>query len=149
MSTGSPTKTAGVLRSELVLGIGAVTTLLFIQYGDAWLSDLTQGGWYLFLFAWLFVVVLWLAFSVVRHADCLAVLLGEHYGTLILTISVISIEVIMISAVMLTGDSNPTLGRDMLFAVLMTVLNGMVGLTLLIGALRHGEQQYHLKGSAA
>ena len=82
----------------------------------------------------LFAVILWLAFAVVRHADCLAVLLGEPYGTLILTVSVIGIEVVMISAVMLTGEDNPALARDTMFAVLMIVLNGMVGITMLLGA---------------
>ena len=149
MQTASLTKTSGFFRSELALWVGAITTLLFIQYGDAWLSDLSQGGWYFFMFSWRFVVMLWLAFNVVRHADSLAVILGEPLGTLILTISVISIEVIMISAVMLNAENNPTMGRDMLFAVLMIVLNGMVGLTLIIGALRHREQKYNLKGSAA
>ena len=81
----------------------------------------------------LFAVILWLAFAVVRHADCLAVLLGEPYGTLILTVSVIGIEVVMISAVMLTGEDNPALARDTMFAVHMIVLNGMVGITMLLG----------------
>ena len=137
------------VRSELPILAGAITAVLFIVYGDVWLADLSRGAWYLFVFSWLFIVMLWLAFNVVRHADCLAVILGEPYGTLILTISVVSIEVIMISAVMLTGEQNPTLARDTLFSVLMIVLNGMVGLTLLIGALRHGEQEYNLKGSVA
>ena len=149
MHTGILTKIPDIFRSELPLWAGVITTLLLIQNGDAWLADLSQGGWYLFLFTWLFMVMLWLAFNVVRHADGLAAILGEPYGTLILTLSVISIEVIMISAVMLTGESNPTLARDMLFSVLMIVLNGMVGVTLVIGALRHGEQKYNLKGSVA
>jgi len=149
MHKGVRIKIPGVISSELPLWAGVITTLLFIQNGDAWLADLSQGGWYLFLFAWLFTVMLWLAFNVVRHADSLAVILGEPYGTLILTLSVISIEVIMISAVMITGESNPTLARDMLYSVLMIVLNGMVGVTLIIGALRHGEQTFNLKGSLA
>ena len=149
MNTSVPTHSPGIFRSELALWAGAITTLLFLQYGDSWLADLSQAGWYFFLFSWLFVVMLWLAFSVVRHADSLAIILGEPYGTLILTLSVISIEVIMISAVMITGENNPTLARDMLYSVLMIVLNGLVGVTLIIGALRHGEQQYNLKGSVA
>ena len=149
MNTSVPTHSLGIFRSELALWAGAITTLLFLQYGDSWLADLSQAGWYFFLFSWLFVVMLWLAFSVVRHADSLAIILGEPYGTLILTLSVISIEVIMISAVMITGENNPTLARDMLYSVLMIVLNGLVGVTLIIGALRHGEQQYNLKGSVA
>jgi Ca2+:H+ antiporter len=110
---------------------------------------LTSTSWYLFLFAWLFAVILWASFSVIRHADGLAILLGEPYGTLILTLSVIGIEVVMIAAVMLTGSNNPTLARDTMFSVLMIVLNGMVGMSLLIGAVRHHEQTYNLQGAKA
>ena len=149
VSTDNEHGTPGILRSELALWVGAVTTVVFTVFAEALLSDLSNplfsGG----LFIWLFLVMLWLAFGVVRHADGLAILLGEPYGTLILTVSVISIEVIMISAIMLTGENNPTLARDTLFSVLMIVLNGMVGFTLLLGALRHHEQAYNLKGASA
>lgn len=100
-------------------------------------------------FAWLFVVMLWCAFSVVRHADALAELLGEPLGTLILTLSVVGIEVSVIAAVMLTGDAAPTLARDTMFAILMIVLNGLVGLALLTGGLRHHEQSFNLRGATA
>ena len=139
----------GILRSEVALWVGALTLVIFTLFGQEWLAELSNPLWFGFLFAWLFAVMMWLAFGVVRHADGLAVLLGEPYGTLILTVSVISIEVIMISAVMLTGENNPTLARDTLFSVLMIVLNGMTGLTLLVGALRHKEQIYNLKGATA
>ena len=49
---------------------------------------------------------------------------------------------------MLTGENNPTLARDTLFSVLMIVLNGMLGVTLLVGGLRHREQSYNLQGAA-
>ena len=55
------------------------------------------------VFLWLFAVILWSAISVVRHADCLAIKWGEPYGTLVLTLSAIAIEVVMISAAMLHG----------------------------------------------
>ena len=55
----------------------------------------------------------------------------------------------MIAAVMLTGDKSPTLGRDTLFSVMMIVLNGLLGLTLLIGALKYKEQSYNLQGASA
>jgi Ca2+:H+ antiporter len=45
---------------------------------------------------------------------------------------------------MLHGENNPTLTRDTLFAVVMIILNGMVGLALLVGGLRHREQHYNL-----
>ncbi len=149
MSKSNYTKTGSVLRTELALLVGALTAILFTVAGDTLMSGLSSPLWYGFLFGWLFAVMLWLAFNVVRHADSLAVLLGEPYGTLILTISVISIEVIMIAAVMLTGENNPALARDTLFSVLMIVLNGMTGLTLLVGALRYKEQVYNLKGASA
>jgi Ca2+:H+ antiporter len=139
----------GAFRSELALLFGAITMALFLALGQRWLGDLSRGVWPVAMFAWLFTAMLWLSFSVVRHAESLAVKLGEPYGTLILTLSVISIEVIMISAVMLTGGENPTLARETMFAVLMIVLNGMVGLTLLVGGLRHHEQLYNLQGANA
>ncbi|PYJ20447.1 MAG: calcium:proton antiporter, partial [Verrucomicrobia bacterium] len=78
--------------------------------------------------------------------DCLAIKFGEPYGTLILTLSAISIEVAMISTAMLHGANNPTLGRDAIFAVVMIALNGLVGLSLLLGGLRYREQHYNLQG---
>lgn len=138
-----------VLQRELSLIIGLITAVIFFNFGDSLLSNLSNPLYYSIFFIWLFITILWMAFSVVRHADGLAVILGEPYGTLILTISVISIEVTMIAAVMLTGENNPTLARDTLFSVLMIVLNGMVGLTLIVGALKHMQQVYNLQGASA
>ncbi|MFQ6024762.1 MAG: calcium:proton antiporter, partial [Acidiferrobacterales bacterium] len=132
MDSTANDKTPSIAWAELPLWIGILVTVLFTLFGNAWLADLSNPLWSGFLFVWLFLVMLWLAFGVVRHAESLAVKLGEPYGTLILTVSVISIEVIMISAVMLTGE-NPTLARDTLLSVLMIVLNGMLGITLLVG----------------
>jgi Ca2+:H+ antiporter len=64
-----------------------------------------------------------------------------------LTIAVTAIEVISISATMLHGANNPTLARDTLFSVVMIILNGMVGLSLLIGGWRHREQQYNFQSA--
>ncbi|MGH6917594.1 MAG: calcium:proton antiporter, partial [Geminicoccaceae bacterium] len=79
----------------------------------------------------------------------LAEMVGEPYGTLILTLAAISIEVSLISAIMLLGENEPTLARDTMFAVLMLILNAMVGLALLLGGLRYGEQHYNLQGAKA
>ena len=136
-----------IVREETGLLVGLFTLISFITIGNSWLYEMS--GWVvpITLFAWLFPVMLWLSFGVVRHADCLAIKLGEPYGTLILTISVISIEVIMITAMMINGVENPTLGRDMMFAVLMIVLNGLIGISLLCGGLRHLEQVHNLQGA--
>ena len=113
------------------------------------MGQLSNPLWLGFIFAWLFVVILGAAFSVVLHAEHLAVRLGEPYGTLILTLAVTAIEVASISAMLLHGTNNSTLVRDTLFAVVMIVLNGMVGLSLLLGGWRHREQQYNLQGANA
>ncbi len=75
--------------------------------------------------------------------------LGEPYGTLVLTLSVTFIEVASISAVMLHGENNPTLVRETLIAVVMIILNGMVGASLMVGAWKYGEQHYNLQGANA
>ncbi len=113
------------------------------------MENLSQPLWFAFILIWLFAVMIASAFAVVRHAESLAVILGEPLGTLILTLTVITIEVMMISAVMLTGESKPALARDTMFAVLMIILNGMMGLSLLLGGLRHHEQHYNFYGANA
>ncbi len=124
-----------------------LTAFAFGWFGSVWLADISHDVRTLFLFAWIFGVMMWASFGVVRHAEALAIKLGEPYGTLILTLSVITIEVALISAVMLTGAESSTLGRDMMFSVLMIVLNGMVGLSLLLGGFRHVEQSFNLRGA--
>ncbi len=147
MDTAQKSTVLAVFSEELQFWVGLVTVALFIYFGTSWLADLSNSAWYGCLLVWLFAAMLWLSFGVVRHAECLAVILGEPYGTLILTLSVITIEVVMISAIMLSGAKNPALARDTMFSVLMIVLNGMVGLTLLAGGFRHHEQEYNLHGA--
>ena len=136
----------GVIRAELALIFGAVTAAIFLWSGSALIEIIGHPVALIVVFLWLFAAILWSAISVVRHADCLAVKWGEPYGTLVLTLSAIAIEVVMISAAMLHGQNNPALGRDAIFAVIMIALNGFVGLVLLLGGLRHGEQYYNLEG---
>lgn len=142
-------RTPGMFVRELPLWVSMASAIVLTVFGKHWLDDFTHVGVPAALFAWLFAVIMWSAFAVVRHADSLAANLGEPYGTLILTLSVISIEVMMIAAVMVTGEDKPTLARDTMYAVLMIVLNGMVGVTLLVGGWRHREQQYNLQGAYA
>jgi Ca2+:H+ antiporter len=135
--------------SEGALWFGVLTTALFYGFSDVLIGDFAVDLKTIVLFVWLFVAMLWCAFGVVRHADSLAEMLGEPYGTLILTLSVIVIEVSLISAIMVLGENQPTLARDTMFAVLMIILNAMVGLALLLGGLRYGEQHYNLQGAKA
>ena len=105
----------------------------FLSCGEALDSALANPLVLKATFLLLFSVILGSALSVVRHAEHLAVRLGEPFGTLILTLSVTFIEVMSISAIMLHGENNPTLVRNTLLSVIMIVLNGMVGLSLLLG----------------
>lgn len=145
-------RSAGSLRSlrgEWFLVISAVTSLVFLAFDHVLFLKLSEPFWIAPILAWLFAAVLGSALSVVRHAEYLAERLGEPYGTLILTLSVTSIEVMAISAVMVHGENNPTLARDTLFAVVMIILNGMVGLSLLLGAWRRPEQYHNMQGANA
>jgi Ca2+:H+ antiporter len=128
---------------------GFVSVAVAYLYQDRLFADLTNYPLTILLFLWLFATMMWCAFAVVRHAEAVAERLGEPYGTLVLTLSVIAIEVSLLASIMLHGANNPTLARDAMFATLMIVLNGMVGAALLMGALRYWTQEYNLAGAQA
>ncbi|MFK8257593.1 sodium-potassium/proton antiporter ChaA [Erwinia sp. AnSW2-5] len=92
------------------------------------------------------VAILSSAFSVVRHADVLAHRLGEPYGSLILSLSVVILEVSLISALMATGDAAPALMRDTLYSIIMIVTCGLVGFALLLGGRKFATQYVNLAG---
>ena len=141
------------LRSLLIVEApalaGIATAILFYFFQQKLFSNLENYALTIALFLWLFGTMMWCAFGVVRHAEAVAEKLGEPYGTLVLTFSVITIEVALLASIMLHGENNPTLARDAMFATLMIVLNGMVGAALLMGALRYWEQEYNLEGARA
>ena len=132
------------------LAAGWLTFVAFFFAKDSLLSksNLDSAPITALLLVWLLGVILWCAFSVIVAADHLAEMLGEPYGTLILTFSIVAIEVMLISTVMLGGDA-PTVGRDTMFAVTMIVLNGVVGLCLVLGGRRHFEQTFQLQGASS
>ena len=138
-----------ILRDEWFLGVSLATVAILYFLGGKLDSKLADPLWLAFVFIWLFGVVMGSALNVVRHADHVSQVLGEPYGTLVLTLSVMAIEVMSISAVMLHGENNPTLVRDTLFAIIMIILGGMVGVSLLAGGWRHREQHYNLQGANA
>lgn len=145
----SPRSAIAVLRAELPMLAGIALTAVVFTVGHDVVRDRSNLVLTAAVFVCLFAVMIWCAFAVVRHAEALAVYCGEPYGTLILTMAVVTIEVTIMATVMLTGDPNPTLPRDTVFSVLMIVLNGMVGTSVIIGALRHKQQQYSLQGAIA
>lgn len=95
----------------------------------------------------LLITIISAAIGVVRQADGLAAQLGEPYGTLILTLSIVTIEVILIAAVLLGPGEHPTIGKDSIFSVMMIIMNLIVGLCILLGGLKFGEQEYNALGT--
>ena len=137
------------VRKEAPTFLAFAVFVFFTAFGGGLKPDRIGFALSILLLALLFLVMLWAAFSVVRHAECLATLLGEPYGTLILTLSVIGMEVALIASIMITGADKPTLARDTMFSILMIVLNGLVGLSLVAGGLKHRLQEYSLAGASA
>ncbi|MBX3595215.1 ionic transporter y4hA [Sphingomonas sp.] len=88
--------------------------------------------------------------AAVHHAEVVAHRVGEPFGTLVLAVSVTVIEVSLIVSLMLSdsGDAS-ALARDTVFAAIMIILNFIVGLCLLVGAMRHHEQRFVLRGVSA
>jgi Ca2+:H+ antiporter len=95
----------------------------------------------------LLVILFGTVFAAVHHAEVIAHRIGEPYGTLLLTLSVIIIEVAVIATIMLGDKAAPTLARDTVFAVVMIVCNGIVGLCILAGGLRYIEQEFQVSGT--
>jgi Ca2+:H+ antiporter len=100
------------------------------------------------VFAVLLLVILFgTVFAAVHHAELIAHKIGEPYGTLLLTLAVTIIEVALIATIMLGDKAVPTLARDTVFAVIMIVCNGLVGICIFIGGLRYREQEFQVSGS--
>ena len=100
---------------------------------------------------WLLAPVLIAAvLAAVHHAEVIAHRIGEPFGTLVLALAVTTIEVALIVSLMIEGGPGATaLARDTVFAAVMIILNGIVGLCLLVGGLRHREQSFNLSGAGA
>lgn len=139
-----------ILRQEAQVPAVWLTAALFLAFSKGWFAAAASDRLLtLLLFVWLFAAILWSAFGVVRHAEHLAERLGEPYGTLILTLSVTIIEVAFIVTAIATSSGSSPVARDAVFAVVMIMLNGTIGLCLLIGGLRHHEQTFNLPGARA
>jgi len=120
---------------------------LFMVFGHSLLGDAMSLTIAAIVFLVLLLTIIGAAFGVVKEADELAHKLGEPYGTLILTLAIVSIEVILILAVMSGPGENPTIGKDSIFSVMMIIMNLVIGLCILLGGLKFGEQEYNAQGT--
>jgi len=151
-NTAPSTASLGELFPKVTVARLVVAWAVVVAFqlgGSSWLSEPISPVTAIVCFVVLFATILTAAFGVVREADHLAHQLGEPYGTLILTLSIVSIEVILIAAVMLGPGEAPTIGRDSIFAVMMIILNLVTGICLLVGGMRYGEQEYNAQGALA
>lgn len=130
---------------RLVLGWGSFAALLFV--GSA-LEPPVSGPILITALIVIVGVILLLAFGVVKEAEHLAHRLGDPYGSLVLTLSIVLIEVVLIAAVLLGPGEHASIARDSVMAVSMIILGGVVGLCLLIGGLKHGDMAHNRTGAS-
>ncbi|MDD5301441.1 MAG: calcium:proton antiporter [Gallionella sp.] len=118
----------------IVLGLGFTLEHSAVEHGGGML-------WGLLLV--ILAAIIGVAFRIAHHAEVLAMRFGEPYGTLILTLAAVSVEVVIL-IVLLQGAPNPTLARDTVFAAVMFDINGILGLAAIVGGLKHGSTKYNL-----
>jgi Ca2+:H+ antiporter len=139
MSAHGPMPRSAWMFPALAILLFAVATVL--GYGFA----PSLGG---LVFAVVLLAILFgTVFAAVHHAEVIAERIGEPYGTLLLTLAVTIIEVALIATIMLGDKPQPALARDTVFAVVMIVCNGLVGLCIFIGGLRYREQDFQVSGA--
>lgn len=139
MSAHGPMPKSAWIFPALAVALFAVGTGLGLTFTP------TAGG--LLYAAALLAILFGTVFAAVHHAEVIAERIGEPYGTLLLTLAVTVIEVALIATIMLGDKPVPALARDTVFAVVMIVCNGLVGLCIFIGGLRFKEQDFRVSGS--
>jgi Ca2+:H+ antiporter len=141
MSAHAPMpKSAWIFPALAVLMFVAVTTTGY---------SFTPSALGLLFAAILLVILFGTVFAAVHHAEVIAHRVGEPYGTLVLTLAVTVIEVALIATLMLGDTAVPALARDTVFAVIMIVCNGLVGICIFVGGIRYREQDVQISGANA
>lgn len=90
----------------------------------------------------LVVAIIATSVRVAHHAEILAAKVGDPYGTMILTLSAVLVEVVVL-VILMMDSSNPTLARDTIFSAVMLDINGIIGLAALLGGYKFGVQPYN------
>ncbi len=128
------------LLKEYALFI-SILTMIIVGFLEHSLAESVPGN--LIGLIILFSVIMYASMSVAHHAEALAEKFGEPYGTLILTISAIIVEIIIIT-IMMTHSHNPNLARDTIYSAVILDINGLLGLAAIIGGIKYGEQPYNI-----
>jgi Ca2+:H+ antiporter len=147
MKSSKESSTPAQLRLPPAWTMAAPVYAAALLLADALGLDHGMGG---FLVAAVALGVASTVFAAVHHADVVAHRVGQPYGTLVLALAVTLIEVALIVSMMLAGGpATSSLARDTVFAAVMIILNGIVGLCLLVGSVRHREQRFSVDGVSA
>jgi Ca2+:H+ antiporter len=130
-----------MIRQEKFLGFAAIAAVIAYSVEHAALA----GGQLTSLLTAGFAIcaILLASLRVAHHAEVLAARVGEPYGTMILTLSAVVVEVVIL-AMMMQHTESPTLVRDTIYSALMLDINAILGLAALLGGLKHGEQAYNV-----
>ena len=132
---------AGMLKDEWRIGL-ALLGLVALLFGE---HELLAKGQALSLAITATIVLLIVLVStrVAHHAEVIASKVRDPYGSMVLTLSAVLVEVVILGIVMQAEDASPTLVRDTIYSAVMLDINGLIGLAALLGGLRHGEQSYN------
>lgn len=128
-----------ILIALILLALGVLLEHSAVQAGGLAL-------WGLLLI--ILVAVIGVAFRIAHHSELLAIRFGEPYGTLILTLAAVSVEVVIL-VVLLQGTPNPTLARDTVFSAIMFDINGILGIAAIVGGLKHGSAKYNVDSASS
>jgi len=132
---------AGMLKDEWRIGL-ALVGLVVLLFGEHTL--LAQGqAMALGLTAAIVVLIVLVSTRVAHHAEVIAGKVRDPYGSMVLTLSAVLVEVVILGIVMQAEDASPTLVRDTIYSAVMLDINGLIGLAAILGGLRHGEQSYN------
>lgn len=129
----------------LRIGVGWVAFIALLIAQPLQVGQMPSPVLFLVLAAIVAVIVV-SSSGVVAQAERLADRLGDPYGTLVLTLSIVLIEVILISAVMLGPGEHTTIARDSVMASTMIILTLVIGAALLVGGLRHRDLRVNRTG---
>ncbi len=131
------------LSKEYPLFISILSLVLFTIFEHT-LAHTSVGN--IIGFLSLFAIIIYASLAVAHHAEMLAEKFGEPYGTLILTMSAVTVEV-MIIAIMMLHSQSPILARDTIYSAIMLDINGLLGISAIIGGIKFGEQPYNIDSS--
>ncbi|HEY0666028.1 MAG TPA: calcium:proton antiporter [Gallionella sp.] len=139
-----PVSNMKYLKSEFPIAVALLMLVMGFALEHAAVEHGGMALWGLLLV--ILAAIIGVAFRIAHHAEVLAIRFGEPYGTLILTLAAVSVEVVIL-VVLLMGEPNPTLARDTVFSAVMFDINGILGLAAIVGGLKHGQTKYNISSA--